>query len=330
MSCHLLSLRFTQTILFILLLFVLISANSVKADFPILIVQAWDTSAIVGEQNVILPIYMQNFEDTVAAFTLKIYTNHPDVIQFHPGGIETSGTLISDWQYVTSVSDGINGTRIIALANIPEPPNTPGIGFPQNGTIPLVKLLLDIAPNLPDTMTTPIVEIIISHDIQKFNFSDEAGNTIGLGYDNPTFDTLYYDCMEWTPEPGGDSSCLLWEEVPSPPSDTMVVDTVLHPYLDTSIVYIFDGSIFIDVGDCITMGDANDDGVINIFDATYLISNIYLGGPELPRPPQGDVNCDCATNIFDVTCIISNLYGTGSSCVFCDCPQWESSCGGKY
>jgi hypothetical protein len=322
MSKQLLSLIFAG-----LLACIFLKPVETRADFPILIVKASDTIAVAGTQAFSLPIYMQNFEDIVAAFTLKIYTDHPDVIQFYPGCVDKSGTLTANWQYVTSIDDGINGTRIIAMANIPDTPYVSGIGYPQYGEIPLIKLLFNIAPTLPDTMSSPIIDIKISHDPQKFNFSDEMGNTIGLGYNNPTFDTLYYNCMEWGPEPGGDSSCLLWEEVMNPPADTMVIDTILHPYLDTSIVHIFDGSVIIQGGICVLMGDVDNNGIINIFDITTLIAHLYSGGPELDRPAHADVNCDCVVNIFDITCLITSIYSTGSPCDMCDCIQWEQSCG---
>ena len=64
------------------------------------------------------------------------------------------------------------------------------------------------------------------------------------------------------------------------------------------------------------------DGVINIFDVTYLISNLYLGGAD-PIPYaicSGDANCDCTVNIFDVTFLISKLYlGGGDPCT---CDEW--------
>jgi len=64
-------------------------------------------------------------------------------------------------------------------------------------------------------------------------------------------------------------------------------------------------------------GDVNKDGVINIFDATYLISYLYLEGPP-PDPIQsGDVNHDGDINIFDVTYLITYLYLDGPDP---DCP----------
>ena len=58
-------------------------------------------------------------------------------------------------------------------------------------------------------------------------------------------------------------------------------------------------------------GDVNDDGDRNIFDVTYLISFLYVGGPA-PDPPEiADVNNDGTVNMFDITYFISYLYLDG-------------------
>ena len=58
--------------------------------------------------------------------------------------------------------------------------------------------------------------------------------------------------------------------------------------------------------------DCNGDELVNIFDVTFVISFLYLGGPP-PNPVWvADVNNDSAINIFDVTDLISFLYLGGS------------------
>jgi hypothetical protein len=61
-----------------------------------------------------------------------------------------------------------------------------------------------------------------------------------------------------------------------------------------------------------TSGDANFDHAINIFDATYLISYLYLGGPApVPVSETGDADASGAINILDVSRIVSFLYLDG-------------------
>jgi hypothetical protein len=74
-------------------------------------------------------------------------------------------------------------------------------------------------------------------------------------------------------------------------------------------------------------GDVNDDSTINIFDASYLISYLYIEGPP-PSPYQlcsGDPNHDCDCNIFDITYLIDFLYRNGPLPATCE--DWTAACG---
>jgi hypothetical protein len=74
-------------------------------------------------------------------------------------------------------------------------------------------------------------------------------------------------------------------------------------------------------------GNVNGDETINIFDITYIISYLYLGGPS-PVPYElcnGDPNKDCTCNIFDITFIISYLYLEGPPPATCE--EWLTACG---
>jgi hypothetical protein len=74
-------------------------------------------------------------------------------------------------------------------------------------------------------------------------------------------------------------------------------------------------------------GDPNADSIINIFDATYLITYLYIEGPP-PKPYRlcsGDPNQDCTCNIFDITFLINFLYRDGPPPATCE--EWRTSCG---
>jgi len=74
-------------------------------------------------------------------------------------------------------------------------------------------------------------------------------------------------------------------------------------------------------------GNVNGDSTINIFDATYLISYLYIEGtPPIPYELcNGDPNNDCVCNIFDITYIIDFLYRSGPPPATCE--DWMSHCG---
>jgi hypothetical protein len=60
-----------------------------------------------------------------------------------------------------------------------------------------------------------------------------------------------------------------------------------------------------------TCGDANDDGSINLLDATFLVNYLYKDGPEPVFPEAADVDSSGTLNLLDVTYLINFLYKSG-------------------
>ena len=59
-------------------------------------------------------------------------------------------------------------------------------------------------------------------------------------------------------------------------------------------------------------GDVNSDDEVNLLDITYLISYLYLDGPEPMPYESGDINYDGSLNILDITHLIEFLYRSGN------------------
>jgi hypothetical protein len=69
---------------------------------------------------------------------------------------------------------------------------------------------------------------------------------------------------------------------------------------------------------CHLLGDVNNDNIVNISDAVYLIAWIFGGGPEpIPDVLAGDTDCSGFTNISDVVAIISYIFGAQPFCQVC-------------
>ncbi|MCX6833248.1 MAG: right-handed parallel beta-helix repeat-containing protein, partial [candidate division Zixibacteria bacterium] len=62
-----------------------------------------------------------------------------------------------------------------------------------------------------------------------------------------------------------------------------------------------------------TLGDANNDGAVDISDAVYLIAYIFSGGPAPPPLLAGDANCDSTVDISDVVYLIAYIFSGGSA-----------------
>jgi len=321
MSYNRISLGIFCRIAFFSVFFSLVLIPSISAQFYDLDIHIPHTTVYQGRQNVAIPIHMANHTDTVAGFELTIVTDNPELISFNTTSVDTTGTLTSGWQFIDIDTIYETGINIRALANSVSPPTVNGIGYPQGGSVPLIKILADIG-YMPDSipMSTESVDIVVNLD--DFGFSDQSGYLIGLEFEF-YYDTLWYNCTEYYP---GDTICNIWEEVEGPPADTMVIDS-LHPYFDTTQIGVSGGQITIKDNCFIGAGDADCSGGLNLLDIVYIINYLYKDGPE----PFciADCNCDCVLNLLDVTCIISYLYGTGDGCNCCSCAQWLQNCAGS-
>jgi serine protease len=97
------------------------------------------------------------------------------------------------------------------------------------------------------------------------------------------------------------------------------------PYEGGPIVVMVDYALVISPSCWCDVGDANNDGALNILDATYIINYLYKNGPAPYHDCLADANCDCTINILDATEIINYLYKNGSPP--CSCEQWVAGCG---
>jgi hypothetical protein len=269
---------------------------------------------------------MRNYEDTIAAFEITLTSNHPEFLEFQTDSLVTAGTLVAGWQLISLYETGPDTLEIRGMANTVNPPYTPGVGYPQFGDIPLVKVLADIG-HTPDTGQTQSITINIIRDFHDFCFSDERGNTIGLSYDT-VYDTIYYICTVWEPGPGEDSTCANWEEVEGPPADSTAIETYyINHQIDTAQVHINNGSLTL-LECCQLPGDADGNGILNILDVTRVINYLYRNGPVPECLAEADFNCDCRLNLLDAKCLITYIYETVEPCEGCSCEEWQSICNG--
>jgi hypothetical protein len=58
-------------------------------------------------------------------------------------------------------------------------------------------------------------------------------------------------------------------------------------------------------------GDADDNGVVSVSDAVYLISYIFAGGPAPDPLERGDVDCDTIVNVSDAVYLIAYIFSGG-------------------
>ncbi|MEW5924154.1 MAG: dockerin type I repeat-containing protein [Candidatus Zixiibacteriota bacterium] len=255
--------------------------------------------------------YWMDVTDSVIAFpelTIDYDSIDVNIYDLIVGNHDTTGTLISGWEFVRSRSSNYTGhdLKIAAYANTIAPPYTHGIPYPQTTNTPLIKIMADIY-EIPDDQTDRTVNIFVqATNLDNFSFSDEDGNAIGVITDT-ILDTTWFHCDVWN---ATFDTCYYFSEVDNGPDDSFwCCDTILSGRLDSDYVAVYNGSLTVLAGGL--CGDANDNGFINILDVTYLIQYLYRGGPPPPKPDMADVNNSGSINILDVTYLIQYLYRGG-------------------
>lgn len=294
----------TVTAVLLLLAISIILPSVSVAQTPLLSVKVIDTAASSGSTSIPISVYMNNYEDTVVGYSLWFILNRPDIASFQLT-FDTVGTLSSGWELVqvNHVGGQPFNIKVVAVANWPSPPTTPGIS-PQGSGLPLIKLLLDVQ-DIPDTTTERTVDIhVASGNLSEFAFSNPSGQVIGTIQDS-VWDTAYYACNLWV----GDS-CASWEEVyPWDPYDSLVGYWRVFATLDTARVHVLDGSLTITGG--YICGDVNGSPGMDISDLVYLVDWMFTGGAEPPAPMAADCNGSGAVDISDLVWMVDFMFTGG-------------------
>ncbi len=265
-----------------------------------------EVTAFPGEQGVTIPIYMNNYHDSIVGFNLWLMLDRPDIMEFQID-LDRTGTLIADWEIwaVNSLGGQGHDLVIFAISNF-LPPYTNAIP-PQCGDVPLVKVLADVY-DIPDTTSDRTVDIhVVTETLDYFSFADPNGNSIGVITDS-VLDTAWYVCTEWS-EPNPDSFCLNWEEVSGPPADSIDVGWVLYGVLDTAKVSVIDGSLTVLVPIC---GDVDgSDSDPNVVDLTYFVEFLFFDGPPPPVMDMANVDGEGGINVADLIYLVDFLFFEG-------------------
>jgi hypothetical protein len=227
---------------------------------------------------------------------------HVDTNEVLTGGIDTTGTLVSGWEWVDARSLSGYGTdlNVAGIADLPPPPTTPGIAPQQGGW--LIKLVGQVY-DIPDSMAERTVNLLVQTDfLSHFNFSDPQGNSIGIACDTIP-DTTFWLCTAWAGE-----ICLSWRRVSGPPYDSLEIGWDTTCYSDTSVVQVLDGSVTVLLPDPPLYGDADCSGSADISDLVYMVDYMFLGGPPMPCRENVDCDDDDLITITDLICLVDWMF----------------------
>jgi hypothetical protein len=224
-----------------------------------------------------------------------------DTNEILAGSIDTSGTLISGWEWVDSRSLSGYGfdLNVAGVADLTGGSATPGIG-PQEGGL-LINMIADVN-DIPDTLTDSTVHILVMTQFtQYFCFSNPQGECIGRPMYDVVCDTTYLRCLSWAWE-----WCMQWEVVTEPPFDSMHVqcDSML---INPDAIVVIDGSLTVVPT---LVGDIDGSGSLpmDIADLVYLVDWMFAGGSPPICPQSADCDGDSTVDIADLVCWVEWMF----------------------
>ena len=272
---------------------------------------------------------------------------HVDTFDVLIGSVDTTGTLVAGWEYISTRSFSENGSDllIVGIANLAGGPITPGFAPQQGGR--LIKILADVGDiadttywqclqySGPDCIDSLNVDPDSAWDFIHVDTSDDRTAFFQLNKDFkdylnfatspeqnfwepiPYWDTNGWICTQWVIDSGVNPpetlGCGAYERSSQPPWDSIdvVLDTTY--VLDTSKVHLFNGTLVVQIGPPFLCGDMNGDGTAgNIIDLTFIVDRIFRGGPASNPPEASDINCDGTNgNILDLTTIVDRIFRGG-------------------
>ncbi len=235
------------------------------ADIPILTLRISDTTVHVGDTNAWVSVYMMNYYDSLAGFSLMVVMDRHELMEFRTdtedttidttwqycdtwvagecthwvdttiidtviisGAVDTSGSEISSWEYVAArpVEGSHHNMKVTALADKLGPPRNPAL--PPNQTeILLFRLKLRVYEDFGSDTS-----IIITDSTVLINIVDDVGKT---SFSNPEGNLIgtitqhsVCDTFMWTCVDYDSvlDSCLIWDDTSIfEDADSVVIDS---------------------------------------------------------------------------------------------------------
>jgi len=139
------------------------------------------------------------------------------------------------------------------------------------------------------------------------------GNSGFSTWSSTNTDSLYTDLStlitfgEYDLE-AGDKACII--KILATTKDGL---TDLEAIIDDAYTWITDQGIDCVLTCCVTPGDANNDAVVNVGDAVYVINYVFKGGNAPPCLPQADANGDGVVNVGDAVYVINYVFKGGNA-----------------
>lgn len=333
-------LRTTGFLFFALIVILFSGATHVSAQIPEVIIEIGDVVGRPGEQ-VLVPVYLSNYLDTVAAFAMYVQMDRPGLGTFSTGNeydtlywkcnaydgasncIDSSLTSqFDDYDFITI--DSLTDTDRVMVDS--SGALTSGweylkgnsltgqfldakiVGLADYGGAPVVP---DISPQENGVLFYLPVNIPATPD-------PLAGDTLKLMVNRTSdapqlsdpwgtligyeFQTYVDTNLFFCFQYDAGEVCLLWQQVAVPPYDSMEVVVDSIYVMDEIAFQIIDGSIRLNY--CGFVGQGPD-----IVQLTDIVDHLFGGQDIPPALSVADCDCSCGIDIIDLTTAVDYLFG---------------------
>ncbi|UCD95414.1 MAG: dockerin type I repeat-containing protein [Candidatus Zixiibacteriota bacterium] len=305
----------------LLILGVTLPAGTVAAQDPELVVTVDSVVADPGEQGVIIPIYLENYADSIAGFELWLILDRPDIFEF-----ETYAEVGADTTFWTSA--GQNQSEAVEVSRLTAKMGSQEYDRVTVKTGEITKVRIDTAGTLVSGWQIiqarslggagyDALIVCIANDIpEPFN--------PGFGYPNygdvplikiyaDVYDILYAQEPRTARIMVNDDS---FEHFGFSDPQGQLIGLKYDTLVDTIACYncvLWDGDICVfwepapgTTGDsCVydsTVMAVLDTTIVEVNDGALTIAEVFI---------CGDANCDGNMNILDITYLVDYLYREG-------------------
>ncbi|MFH1701316.1 MAG: hypothetical protein ABIE07_12105 [Candidatus Zixiibacteriota bacterium] len=222
--------RFLLLAVAVLMAVMVFSTESSQAQMPEIYLALSDTTVAAGDTTGWVSVWFTNYQETLAAFTIKIVLNNPDLVDFrtdavdtsyrtttqycaewdqgtcvdwrdtliidtivNSGALDTAGCLISGWEYVTarSVSENRTDIKVTAIADAIGQPYVPGVA-PRTNPGVLFRLRMRAKSEVIDSSDN-VVGLLIIDNLSETMFSDPHGDLFGVITNYTICDSTWID-----------------------------------------------------------------------------------------------------------------------------------------
>ena len=325
------SLRGALSIIVAAGLVILFAGPTTQAQAPVLWVKVFDTTTSSGSQNTAIPIYMNNYQDTVAGFNLWIQLDRDDIMEFQTDSgiyIDTTWWKCLEWDGQDCVDsimvpeDSLWDTLYICTTDIVignfdtsgcltsgwqyvQARSISGYGIDLNivgiANTADTPFVAGIAPQMGGTLVKILADVFMIPDTIEdrtaqmmivYNFLDHFNFSRPDGSSIGLKTDTVPDTNCWICTAWAGSVCLEWVRVSlPPPGGCDSTEVVMEEVVYVDLDVVTLEDGSVTVQESYLCGDVDGTWTVDVGDLTFLVAYLFQGGAAPVPLAAADMDC---------------------------------------